>query len=105
MPDPAEYALANRVSHPKNVYLKEPDVLGRVDDWLTELFDPGAIDDTLTQLTEQAELLEDPAAQPQAEAARAGIAEYDAQISRCRASIDAGGRPRGDRPVDRRDPS
>jgi site-specific DNA recombinase len=34
-----------------------------------------------------------PAAQAQAEAARARIAEYDAQISRYRASIDAGGDP------------
>jgi site-specific DNA recombinase len=25
---PAEYALANRVSHPKNVYLKEADLVG-----------------------------------------------------------------------------
>ena len=37
---PTEYALANRVSHPKNVYLKEADVLGQVDHWLAELFAP-----------------------------------------------------------------
>jgi hypothetical protein len=66
---PAEYALANKISHPKNVYLKEAGVLGRVDDWLAELFSPGAIDATVTQLAEQAERLEDPAAQARAEAA------------------------------------
>jgi site-specific DNA recombinase len=43
---PTEYALASRVSHPKNVYLKESDVLGHVDGWLTELFAPDGIDDT-----------------------------------------------------------
>ena len=90
---PAEYALANRVSHPKNVYLKEADVLGHVDDWLAELFDPDAIGATVAQLAEQAEQLEDPAAHARAEAARLRVAECDAQISRYRASIDAGGDP------------
>jgi hypothetical protein len=90
---PAEYALANKISHPKNVYLREAEVLGEVDDWLAELFAPDAIDATVTELTEQAERLEDPAAQARAEAARERIATYDAQISRYRASIDAGGDP------------
>jgi hypothetical protein len=49
---PAEYALANRVSHPKNVHLKEADVIGHVDDWLAELFVPDAVNATVTQLTE-----------------------------------------------------
>ena len=38
---PIEYALANRITHPKNVYLREADVLGQVDDWLAEMFAPG----------------------------------------------------------------
>jgi site-specific DNA recombinase len=90
---PAEYALANRISHPKNVYFREADVLAEVDDWLAELFAPDAIDATVNQLTEQAERLEDPAGQARAEAARERIAEYDAQITRYRVSIDAGGDP------------
>ena len=49
---PAEYALPNRVDHPKNVYLREADVLGRVDGWLAELFGPASIDATLSQLAE-----------------------------------------------------
>lgn len=60
---PAEYALANRVSHPKNVYLREADLVGQVDDWLGEMFGPAGIDETLSQLAEQAAQLEDPAAQ------------------------------------------
>ena len=57
------------------------------------MFAPDAIDGTVAQLTEQAERLEDPATQARAEAARARIAGYDAQISRYRASIDAAGDP------------
>ena len=90
---PAEYALANKVAHPKNVYLREADVLADVDDWLAELSAPEAFDATVAQITEQAERLEDPTALARVEAARARIAEYDAQISRYQASMDAGGDP------------
>jgi hypothetical protein len=79
---PAEYALANRASHPKNVYLKGDDVLGHVDGWLSELFGPDGIDATVSLLTEQAGQLHDPATEAKAEAARARVAEYDAKISR-----------------------
>jgi site-specific DNA recombinase len=89
---PAEYALANRVDHPKTVYVKEADVLGHVDDWLAELFATEAIDATVTRLAEQVGQLQDPA-QTRAEAAHVRIADYDAQLSRYRASIDAGGDP------------
>jgi site-specific DNA recombinase len=41
----------------------------------------------------QAAQLEDPATRDKTEAARVRIAEYDAQISRYRASLDAGGDP------------
>jgi hypothetical protein len=33
---PVEYALANHFDHPKAVYLREADVLGRINDWLAE---------------------------------------------------------------------
>ena len=90
---PSEYALANKVSHPKTVYLREADVLGRVDGWLAELFDPASIDATLSQLAEHAAQLQDPAALARAEAARARMTEYDAEISQYRASLKAGGDP------------
>jgi len=90
---PAEYALANRVAHPKHVYLREADLLGQVEDWLGELFDPGGIDTTVDQLARQAERLEDPGAHGRAEAAQARITDYDTQLARYRASIDAGGDP------------
>jgi DNA invertase Pin-like site-specific DNA recombinase len=90
---PAEYALANKVDHPKNVYLREADVLSHVDGWLAELFGSAGIDATLSCLAEKAAQLQDPAALARAEAARARIAEYDAEISQYRASLQAGGDP------------
>jgi site-specific DNA recombinase len=87
---PAEYAPANRVSHPKNVYFREADVLGRVDDWLGGLFGPDGIDATLSQLADQAAQLQDPAALARAEEARVHIAEYGTEISRYRESLKAG---------------
>jgi hypothetical protein len=75
---PIEYALANRITHPKNVYLREADVLGQVDDWLAEMFSPANIDATLDVLAGQTAQLEDPATRDKTEAARARIAEYDA---------------------------
>ena len=51
---PAEYALANRVDHPKTVYLREADVLGQVDNWLGTKFAPARLDATLAELAEQA---------------------------------------------------
>jgi site-specific DNA recombinase len=90
---PAEYALANKVDHPKNVYLREADVLGRVDGWLAELFGPDGTDTTISQLAEQAAQIQDPTALARAEAARARINEYDAEIGQYRASLKAGGDP------------
>jgi hypothetical protein len=57
-----------------------------------ELFATEAIDATVTRLIEQVGQLEDPA-QTRAEAAHVRIADYDAQLRRYRASIDAGGDP------------
>jgi hypothetical protein len=37
---PTEYALANRVSHPEHVYLKEADVLGQLAEQATRLVNP-----------------------------------------------------------------
>ena len=90
---PAEYALANKVDHPKNVYLREADVLGHLDDWLEELFSPAGIHTTLDHLAEQAAQLQDPAALARAEGGRGRIAEYDAEISQYRASLKAGADP------------
>jgi hypothetical protein len=57
------------------------------------MFGPASIDATLSQLAEQAAQLQDPAALVRAEAARARIAECDAEISQYQASLKAGADP------------
>lgn len=37
---PQEYALANKVEHPRNVYLREDAAVPRLDRWLARLFEP-----------------------------------------------------------------
>lgn len=89
---PAEYALANHVQHPRNVYLREPDVLPLLDQWLVQAFAPHRVADTIRQLH---------AAQPQqqveAETATddtdAVIAACDEKLARYRAIAEAGGDP------------
>lgn len=41
------YALANRVQHPRNVYLPESWVVPPLDDWLAKVFLPHRLDDTI----------------------------------------------------------
>jgi hypothetical protein len=43
---PTQYALANQVDHPKTVYLREADVLSRLDTWLGQTFAPASLDAT-----------------------------------------------------------
>ena len=57
------------------------------------MFEPGSIDATLSTITQQAASVEAPGATVRAEAARASIAECDAEISQYRASLKAGADP------------
>jgi hypothetical protein len=45
-----EYALANKIDHPRNVYLRERDLLTPLDDALTSAFAPGRIQDTVNRM-------------------------------------------------------
>ncbi len=47
---PEEYALANRVHHPRNVYLREADVVPTLDAWIAAEFAPGKITATVEAL-------------------------------------------------------
>jgi hypothetical protein len=88
---PEEYALANKVSHPSNVYLREDQVVPRLDEWLGRLFEPEHLDRTLDALvaTQRPQSHEDAI---QAEARRQ-IAECDRKLSRHRAALEAGADP------------
>src|SRR5579875_2988367 len=97
---PGEYALANKVSHPRNVYLRQDAFDAQVNDWLAAVFAPARLTGTIDQIM-------------------AGQAGRDRQCRRRRGGhgenrgrqrqdgplpgrARRGRRPRGDRQVDRR---
>jgi site-specific DNA recombinase len=84
----AEYALANKVAHPRNVYLREDAFAARVTHWLTGLFAPGRLQHTIDQMTAAQDATGDDAT---AETARARIADAGRKMARYKAAIDAGG--------------
>ena len=88
---PAEYALANRVTHPLNVCLREDAILADVDGWLTREFAPHRLRQTIADLV---------AAQDQGairpddhEETGHKIAACDHKLAQYRAALDAGASP------------
>ncbi len=47
---PNEYALANHVQHPRNVYVAERDIVPALDNWLLTAFAPHRLTDTIRRL-------------------------------------------------------
>ncbi|GHJ54321.1 hypothetical protein Nm8I071_36280 [Nonomuraea sp. TT08I-71] len=88
---PQEYALANEVEHPRNVYLREDALTDPLDTWLATAFAPDRLQKTITAMTD-AQLGNQPPS-PAIAAARATIAERDAKLERYRAALDAGADP------------
>ncbi len=80
-----EYAESAHLTHPRNVYLREDDIVPHLDAWLDELFAPDRIDDTL-------DILLDPEPDTQATRLRArlerDLRNCDQQITKCRALLD-----------------
>ncbi|WP_434740779.1 recombinase family protein [Micromonospora sp. SH-82] len=90
---PNEYALANHVEHPRNVYVAERDVVPTLDNWLLTAFAPHRLTDTIRQLhTAQTDAGPDSVA-PEITAANKIIAACDAKLVQYRAIADAGGDP------------
>jgi site-specific DNA recombinase len=50
---PSDYALANRVDHPKNVIMREDLATGPIDHWLASVFDPSLRERTIELLVRQ----------------------------------------------------
>jgi site-specific DNA recombinase len=85
---PAEYALANKISHPRNIFVRERDVLPALDTWLAREFAPHRLAQTITDLTAaQADTGGD---QQTIANAHRSIRECDAKMARYQAAIDAG---------------
>ena len=89
---PREYALAAHVEHPVNVYLRETDVLPPLDHWLTSVFAPHRLEDTVRALV-AAQAPAEPMVASLAEDAQAMIADCDAKLARYQAALDAGADP------------
>lgn len=88
---PQEYALANKVDHPRNVIMREEVLIKPLDTWLVGEFGPSQRRHTITKLLDQAA-----AGMPTAAAATpAGptTAECDAKLAQYRAALDAGADP------------
>ena len=89
---PAEYALANRVQHPVNVYLREDQLIGEVNGWLAREFAPHRLRQTIADLA--AAQLAEPLARPDDhEETALKIAECDRKLAGYRAALDAGASP------------
>ena len=83
---PDEYALANRVSHPRNVYLREDELLPTLDRWLGKYFARHRRADTIGAiLAAQGGDGEDAVAV----LARETITECDRKLGRYRATLEA----------------
>ena len=87
---PTEYALANRVDHPRNVIMRENAVTGPLDAWLAGVFAPGRRQATIEQL-----VANQPVSRPDPGISRLRdlIKECDTRLERYRATLDAGADP------------
>ncbi|MEU4777348.1 hypothetical protein [Micromonospora sp. NPDC023633] len=87
---PQEYALANQVDHPRNVYLREDALTDPLDTWLASAFTPHRIEQTITAMADAQPLDHPPG---HGKAAQAIITECNAKLERYRAALDAGADP------------
>lgn len=87
---PDQYALANRVPHPRNVYLRESWVIPPLDNWLAKVFLPHRLDDTIDLMATAAAPAQESAA---VAAARKVIVDCDTKLATHRAALEAGADP------------
>jgi DNA invertase Pin-like site-specific DNA recombinase len=88
---PEEYALANRVHHPRNVFLREADLVPALDRWLARAFAPHRLTATVEAMAQHAVAAN--TTDEDADRALARIRECDAKLARYQAVLDAGGDP------------
>ncbi|ROS32182.1 recombinase family protein [Amycolatopsis thermoflava] len=85
---PNEYALANRLDHPLTVHLREDVLLEPLDTWLAQVFAPGKIERSLTEMEES-----QPDHAPAGAETRRALAECDRKLARHQAALEAGTDP------------
>jgi site-specific DNA recombinase len=86
-----EYALANQINHPRNVYLRERDLVTPLDHALASAFTPARIEDTVTRLADS----QNPPATDDhtTQQVNAQLARCDKKLASYRAALDAGADP------------
>ncbi|MEV4893541.1 recombinase family protein, partial [Nonomuraea sp. NPDC055795] len=89
---PQEYALANHVEHPRNIYLREIDLAPKLDRWLVRLFSPSNIERTLDHLVDAQKATASPQVHEH-DAIKRQMAECDRKLARHRAALEAGADP------------
>uniref|UniRef100_UPI000E3D9417 recombinase family protein n=1 Tax=Allorhizocola rhizosphaerae TaxID=1872709 RepID=UPI000E3D9417 len=89
---PSDYALANRVDHPKNVIMREDLAIEPIDQWIASVFDPARRDQTIELLARQVSAEVRPAI-PRQRAGRDVAAEFDKKIARYKQALDEGASP------------
>ena len=88
---PQEYALANTVSHPTNVYVREDVILPALDRWLARALAPPHLAATIDTMV--AAQTTTTSTEPTAEAARRTIEDCNTKLTRYRAALDTGADP------------
>jgi site-specific DNA recombinase len=87
---PSEYALANKVRHPRNVYLRQDAFEAEVNGWLATVFAPARLPETIDRMMAGQH---DATGTADAEAARAQIEDANLKMARYRAALDVDGDP------------
>jgi hypothetical protein len=85
---PQEYALANKISHPRNVYLREDAFQAKVNGWIADVFAPDHIQDTIDLIMAAQDSTPTDSAET---AAKARIEDARQRMARYKALIDADG--------------
>jgi len=86
----AEYADANRIAHPRSVYVREDHILEQLDPWLARALSPGRLTATVQAMTDSQH---DDADHQAIKAARETLASCATRLDRYRAAIDRGTDP------------
>jgi site-specific DNA recombinase len=87
---PREYALANHFEHPRNVYLRQDQLLASLDGWLAQAFSPSRLNEII-RVMHEAQADDHPTAQRQA--ARQVLEDCHQRLARYRAALEAGADP------------
>jgi site-specific DNA recombinase len=88
---PNEYALANKLTHPLNVTLRQDVLLGPLDGWLASKFESPHLPATIEELA--AATIAPPQAGTGQDEIKAKIDDCDRKLTQYRAALDAGADP------------